>query len=186
MLHFFFQWTTFCQKSSLWPVYLGRSCTAGLIVWVAQAPLPLQGCDPSRGLLLKVKLQDFGHLMQTANSWKKILMLGKIEGKRRRGWQRTRWVDSITDSMDTNLSKLQEMVEDRGAWHAPVHGVTKGQTWLSDWTTTIMFWPLWSVLELSWHLWVCHLACWCLTTSVSWGSSSRGSQPFCHLGLIWF
>ena len=77
------------------------------------------------GLMLKLKLQCFGHLMQRANSLEKTLMLGKIEGKRRRGQQRMRWLDSIIDSMNMNLSKLQEMAEDRGAWHAAVDGVTK-------------------------------------------------------------
>ena len=84
------------------------------------------------GLMLKLKLQYFGHLMQRANSLGKTLMLGKIEGKRRRGQQRMRWLDSITNSMDMNLSKLLEIVEDRGVWHAPVHGVTKNQTRLRD------------------------------------------------------
>ena len=75
-----------------------------------------------------LKLQYFGHLMQTANSLEKTLMLGKIEGRRRRGQQRTRWLDDITDSMDMSLSELQQMVKDRGAWRAAVHGVTKRQT----------------------------------------------------------
>ena len=78
--------------------------------------------------MLKLKLQYFGHLMWRANSLEKILMLGKIEGKKRRGQQRKRWLNSITDSMDMNLSKLQETVKDREAWRAAVHGVTKSAT----------------------------------------------------------
>ena len=77
------------------------------------------------GLMLKLKLQYFGHLMQRANSLEKTLMLGKIEGKRRRGWQRIRWLDSLTDSMDMNLSKLREIVKDREAWRAAVLWVEK-------------------------------------------------------------
>ena len=77
------------------------------------------------GLILKLKLQYFSHLMLRANSLEKTLMLGKVEGKRRRVWQRMRWLDSITDLMDMNLSKIQEMVEDREAWYATVHDVAK-------------------------------------------------------------
>ena len=80
------------------------------------------------GLMLKLKLQYFGHLMQRTGSLEKTLMLGKIEGRRRRGRKRTRLLDGITDSMDTSLSKLRDMVKDRKAWRATVHGVTKGQT----------------------------------------------------------
>ena len=86
------------------------------------------------GLMLKLKLQYFGHLMWRTDSLGKILMLGKTESGRRRGQQRMKWLDGVTDLMDMSLSKLLELVMDREAWHAVVHGVTKGQSWLSDWT----------------------------------------------------
>ena len=84
------------------------------------------------GLMLKLELQYFGHLMRRADSLEQTLILGKIEGKRRRGQQRIRWLDSITDSVDMNLSKLQEILNDGGAWHAAVHGVAKSQTQISN------------------------------------------------------
>ena len=128
---------------------------------------------------LMLKFLYFGHLMQRANSLEKTLMLGKIEGRRRRGWQRTRQLDGITDSRDMSLSKLWKMVKDRKAWHAVVHGVAKSWTWLSDWTRGLLRLSIFRANVLSYILEVikwCNL--WSVISSLGsfdWGPALRCS-----------
>ena len=127
------------EESILWTVVLEKTLESSLDFKEIK-PVSPKGNQPwiLEGLMLKLKLQYFGHLMWRADSLEKTLMLRKIEGKRRRRWQRMRLLDDITDSMDINLSKLREIVKDRGAWCTVVHGVAKSWTWLGDWTPNII------------------------------------------------
>ena len=127
-----------CWRTDVFKLWCWRRLLR--VSWTARKSTPsiLKEINPEyslEGLMLKLKLQYFVHLMWRADSLETTLMLGKIEGGKCRGWQKMRWWDGITRSMDMNFSNLWEIVKDRKSWRSAVHGVTKGQTWLNDWTT---------------------------------------------------
>ena len=156
-----------CQRIDVSELWCWRSLLK--VLWTARTPNQsiLKEINPEYSLeelMPKLKLQYFGHLMQRGNSLEKTLMLGKIEGRRRRGWLRIRWLDAIIDTMEMSLSKYWEMVKDREAWYTAVHGVANGWTQLSDWTTTT------AVLYLNGSLYL-NLSPQCVTWPV-WASDS--------------
>ena len=167
----FFQWSCMDVRVGLWRNLSAEklmllNCDVGDVSWESlglqgNPPVILKEISPGcslEGLMLKLKLQYFCHLMQRADSFEKMVMLGKIEGRRRRGRQRIRWLDGITDTMNMGFGELQVLVMDREAWRAEVHGITKSGTQLSNWT------------ELNWWLYniIMYLKFWMYLKPLNW------------------